>query len=74
MATPSTASTGCRACGTASCIVKEFDLEQAADLWLLLDLERAAHAGLGESASVETAVTAAASIALQTLPRTGRWG
>ena len=27
--------------------VKEFDLEQAADLWLLLDLERAAHAGRG---------------------------
>jgi uncharacterized protein (DUF58 family) len=47
--------------------VKEFDLEQTADLWLLLDLERAAHAGIGDGASVETAVTAAASIALQTL-------
>ncbi len=47
--------------------VKEFDLEQAADLWLVLDLERAAHAGSGESASVETAVSAAASIALRTL-------
>ncbi len=47
--------------------VKEFDVEQTADLWLLLDLERAAHAGLGESASVETAVSAAASIAVQTL-------
>lgn len=47
--------------------VKEFDLEQTADLWLLLDLERAAHAGVGDGASVETAVTAAASIAIQTL-------
>ncbi len=47
--------------------VKEFDLEQTADLWLLLDLERAAHAGVGDSASVETAVTATASIAIQTL-------
>ena len=27
--------------------VKEFDLEQAADLWLVLDLERAVHAGVG---------------------------
>ena len=48
-------------------IVKEFDLEQAADLWLLLDLQRAAHAGSRESASVETAVSAAASIAVHTL-------
>jgi uncharacterized protein (DUF58 family) len=48
-------------------IVKEFDLEQAADLWLLLDLQRAAHAGAPESASVETAVSAAASIAVHTL-------
>jgi uncharacterized protein (DUF58 family) len=47
--------------------VKEFDLEQAADLWLILDLERAASAGSGENASVETAVSAAASIALRTL-------
>lgn len=48
-------------------IVKEFDLEQAADLWLLLDLQRAAHAGAAESSSVETAVSAAASIAVHTL-------
>jgi uncharacterized protein (DUF58 family) len=47
--------------------VKEFDLEQAADLWLVLDLERAAHAGSGDKASVEAAVSAAASIALRTL-------
>jgi uncharacterized protein (DUF58 family) len=47
--------------------VKEFDLEQAADLWILLDLDRGVHAGLGTDASVETAVTVAASIALRTL-------
>jgi uncharacterized protein (DUF58 family) len=47
--------------------VKEFDLEQTADLWLLLDLDRAAHAGVGEGASVEAGVSAAASIAVQTL-------
>jgi uncharacterized protein (DUF58 family) len=47
--------------------VKEFDLEQAADLWILLDLDRGVHAGLGTEASVETAVTIAASIALRTL-------
>jgi uncharacterized protein (DUF58 family) len=47
--------------------VKEFDLEQAADLWLLLDLERATQAGPPESASVETAIAAAASIAVRTL-------
>jgi len=47
--------------------VKEFDLEQTADLWLLLDLERAAHTGEGEHATVELAVSAAASIALRTL-------
>jgi uncharacterized protein (DUF58 family) len=47
--------------------VKEFDLEQTADLWIVLDLERSAHAGTGDSSSVEAAVTAAASIAVQTL-------
>jgi uncharacterized protein (DUF58 family) len=47
--------------------VKEFDLEQAADLWIVLDLERAVHAGLGNDASVETAVSIAASVALRTL-------
>jgi uncharacterized protein (DUF58 family) len=48
-------------------IVKEFDLEQAADLWLLLDLQRGAHAGPSDASSVETAVSAAASIAVHTL-------
>jgi len=48
-------------------MVKEFDLEQAADLWMVLDLDRAVHAGVGLDASVETAVTVAASVALRTL-------
>ncbi|HSM39002.1 MAG TPA: DUF58 domain-containing protein [Candidatus Limnocylindrales bacterium] len=47
--------------------VKEFDLEQTADLWILLDLDRAAHSGTGDDSSVEMAVSAAASIAVQTL-------
>jgi uncharacterized protein (DUF58 family) len=47
--------------------VKEFDLEQAADLWILLDLDRSVHAGVGIDASVETAVKVAASIAMRTL-------
>jgi uncharacterized protein (DUF58 family) len=47
--------------------VKEFDVEQTADLWILLDLDRSAHAGVGDNASVEVAVSAAASIAVQTL-------
>jgi uncharacterized protein (DUF58 family) len=47
--------------------VKEFDPEQAADLWIILDLERAAHRGRGETASVEMAASAAASIAVRTL-------
>ena len=47
--------------------VKEFDLEQAADLWIVLDLDRTVHAGIGADASVETAVTVAASIAMRTL-------
>lgn len=47
--------------------VKEFDLEQAADLWIALDLDRSVHAGIGNDASVESAVTIAASIAMRTL-------
>ena len=47
--------------------VKEFDLEQTADLWMVLDLDRSVHAGLGNDASVETAVTVAASVTMRTL-------
>lgn len=43
--------------------VKEFDLEQTADLWLFLDLDRRVHAGTEDEATIETAVRACASIA-----------
>ncbi len=43
--------------------VKEFDIEQTADVWLYLDLERIRHGGQGELATIETAVRAAAAIA-----------
>lgn len=43
--------------------VKEFDLEQTADAWIILDLERRAQTGRGDESTVEAAVRAAASIA-----------
>jgi uncharacterized protein (DUF58 family) len=43
--------------------VKEFELEQTADLWLILDLERSCQAGRGEDSTVEVGIRAAASIA-----------
>ena len=43
--------------------VKEFDLEQTADAWVLLDLERSAQHGVGDQSTVEVAVRAAAAVA-----------
>ncbi|MBF8290508.1 MAG: hypothetical protein HW391_1476 [Chloroflexi bacterium] len=43
--------------------VKEFELEQTADAWIVLDLERSAHVGRGDESTVEVAIRAAASIA-----------
>lgn len=43
--------------------VKEFDLEQTADAWLFLDLERGAQTGAGEESTLEAAVRVAASVA-----------
>jgi uncharacterized protein (DUF58 family) len=43
--------------------VKEFDLEQTADAWIVLDLERGVQAGRGERSTAETAIRAAAAIA-----------
>ena len=43
--------------------VKEFDLEQTADAWLILDLERGIQVGSGDESSVEVAVRAAAALA-----------
>ncbi|MES2209064.1 MAG: DUF58 domain-containing protein [Chloroflexota bacterium] len=43
--------------------VKEFELEQTADAWIILDLERAPQHGSGDESTVELGVRAAASIA-----------
>lgn len=43
--------------------VKEFDLEQTADAWIVLDLERAPQAGSGDESTVESAVRVAAAVA-----------
>ena len=47
--------------------VKEFDLEQTADAWIILDLQRGIQTGRGDESTVEAAVRAAASIADQAL-------
>jgi uncharacterized protein (DUF58 family) len=43
--------------------VKEFDLEQTADAWLVLDLEASVQAGRGDESTVEAAVRVAAALA-----------
>src|SRR4029079_1548519 len=43
--------------------VKEFDLEQTADAWIILDLQRSVQTGRGEESTTEAAIRAAASIA-----------
>ncbi len=53
---PSTARTG-------EIQVKEFDLEQTADAWIILDLQRAAQVGEGDDSTVEVGVRVAAAIA-----------
>ena len=43
--------------------VKEFDLEQTADCWIVLDLERSIQRGSGDESTVEVAVRIAAAVA-----------
>ena len=43
--------------------VKEFDLEQTADAWIILDLQRAIQTGRGDESTTEAAIRAAAAIA-----------
>jgi uncharacterized protein (DUF58 family) len=43
--------------------VKEFDLEQTADAWIFLDLQRAVQAGRGDESTAEAAIRVAASVA-----------
>ena len=47
--------------------VKEFDLEQTADVWVYLDLQRWAHAGSGDESTLEYGVRLAASVAARGL-------
>ena len=47
--------------------VKEFDLEQTADLWLILDLDRHVQAGVGDESTLESSVRVAASLAAHAL-------
>ena len=42
---------------------KEFDLEQTADAWIILDLQRSIQTGRGDESTTEAAIRAAASIA-----------
>jgi len=43
--------------------VKEFDLEQTADAWVILDLDRSVQVGAGDESTVESAVRVAAAVA-----------
>ena len=43
--------------------VKEFELEQTADAWIILDLDRSVQTGRGDESTVEAAVRVAASVA-----------
>jgi uncharacterized protein (DUF58 family) len=47
--------------------VKEFDLEQTADVWIYLDLDAQTHLGHGDESTLEYAVRAAASIGARAL-------
>jgi uncharacterized protein (DUF58 family) len=42
--------------------VKEFDLEQTADAWIILDLDRSVQAGTGDESTVEAAIRVAAAV------------
>lgn len=48
---------------TDSLIVKLFELDPASDIWIMLDLQQAAHAGEGDESTEEAAVKICASIA-----------
>jgi uncharacterized protein (DUF58 family) len=48
---------------TTKLMVREFELDPTADIWIVLDLDEDAHAGAGLESTEEYAVTAAASLA-----------
>jgi uncharacterized protein (DUF58 family) len=47
--------------------VKEFDLEQTADAWIVLDLDRAVQTGRGDESTIEAAVRVAAAVGAKAL-------
>ncbi len=47
--------------------VKEFDLEQTADVWVFVDLEATGHAGEGDESTIEYGVRVAAAITARAL-------
>ena len=47
--------------------VREFDLEQAADVWIFLDMDRGVQAGSGDESTVEAAVRVAAAVGVRSL-------
>jgi uncharacterized protein (DUF58 family) len=53
--------------GQESLYVKEFDLEPAGDVWIIVDMDRGVHAGRGPRSTQEYAVNLAASLANQML-------
>ncbi len=53
--------------GQENLFVKEFDLEPAGDVWIILDMDRRVHAGQGPRSTQEYAVNLAASLANQML-------
>ena len=48
---------------TGEIMVKVFELDPASDIWVILDLQREAHAGEGDESTEEYAVSIAASVA-----------
>jgi len=58
----------------AKLMVKEFDDDPAADVWLFLDLEARVQQGVGEESTLEYGVKAAASLAKHFLDRNQRVG
>jgi len=52
---------------TGKLMVKEFDLEPSGNLWIVLDLDRNAHLGSGDEASLEYGVKLAGSLAYKVL-------
>ena len=52
---------------TGELVVKEFELEQTADVWIFLDLQTSTHTGAGDESTLEYGIRVAASIAARAL-------